>query len=227
MTSNAVRSLRSLALLVGLGALALPATANATVVWTSGFETGSIAPDWMPSVNAGGSNVVVQEEHVYTGKYACEITVHPTDLFNGQDRVDIKHQSTLTDEGKDMWLSGHYMMLADPGVRNEFNFWESNVSFQNIIDFWVEPKTGGGTTIGFGVGPLGATPPNGPTSKSAGKLCRYDLSRRLRRVRCARRCRYRAANRVRTGWRCRWRRSRGGRWGRSGWWRVERPRKYG
>jgi hypothetical protein len=127
------------------------------VVWTSGFETGSISPEWMPSINAGSNNVVVQEQHVYTGKYACEITVHPTDLFNGQDRVDIKHQSTLTAEGKDMWLSGHYMMLADPGVRNEFNFWESNGSFQNIIDFWVTPKTGGGTTIGFGVGPLGAT----------------------------------------------------------------------
>jgi hypothetical protein len=131
MTSNRVCSL---ALLVGLGALASPATANATVVWTSGFETGNISPDWMPSVNAGGNNVVVQQEHVYTGNYACEITVHPTDLFNGQDRVDIKHQSTLTGD-----------------------FWESNGSFQNIIDFWVEPKTGGGTTIGFGVGPLGAT----------------------------------------------------------------------
>ncbi|HVR61682.1 MAG TPA: heparin lyase I family protein, partial [Polyangia bacterium] len=74
-----------------------------------------------------------------------------------QDRVDIQHQSTLTAEGKDTWVSGHYMMPADAGMRNEFAFWESNGSSQNVMDFWVEPKAGGGTTINFGVGFLGAT----------------------------------------------------------------------
>jgi hypothetical protein len=136
------------------------------VVWTSGFEMGNLS-EWSPGINATKAvdagvirqNVVVQEDHVYTGKYACEITVHPDDLFGQyvQDRVDIQHQSTLTAEGKDTWISGHYLMLADAGVRNEFAFWETNVSSTNVMDFWVEPKTGGGTTVNFGVGFLGAT----------------------------------------------------------------------
>jgi MYXO-CTERM domain-containing protein len=146
--------------------LALSGTAHATVVWTSTFEKGDLS-EWSPGVNAtktlaGGTirkNVVVQTAQVYAGQYACEITVHPDDLFGqyNQDRVDIQHQSTLTAEGQDTWISGHYMMPADAGVRNDFAWWESNVSFTNVMDFWVEPKTGGGTNIVFGVGFLGAT----------------------------------------------------------------------
>ena len=49
------------------------------------------------------------------------------------------------------------MMPADAKTRNEIAFFESNVSFQNVMDFWVEPKSGGGTTIGFGIGPLATT----------------------------------------------------------------------
>ena len=50
-------------------------------------------------------------------------------------------------------------MLADAGTRDEFAFWESNVSSTNVIDFWVEPKGegGAGTSVNFGVGFLGAT----------------------------------------------------------------------
>jgi hypothetical protein len=146
--------------------VALAAPARATVVWTSTFEKGDLS-EWSPGVNptktlAGGTvrkNVEVLGEQVHTGRFACKITVHPDDLFGQyvQDRVDIKHNSTLTDEGKDTWVSGHYMMPADAGVRNEFAFWESNVSSQNIMDFWVAPKAGGGTTVSFGVGFLGAT----------------------------------------------------------------------
>jgi hypothetical protein len=151
-----------------LAVLAFSGSANAMVVWTSGFEKGDLS-EWTPGINAtktlpGGmvrQNVVVQQAQVYTGKYACEITVHPDDLFGQyvQDRVDIQHQSTLTAEGKDTWVSGHYLMLADAGTRNEFAFWESNVSSTNVIDFWVEPKGEGGTgtTVNFGVGFLGAT----------------------------------------------------------------------
>jgi Polysaccharide lyase len=151
-----------------VGALALPGAAQAAVAWTSTFEKGDLS-EWTPGINAtktlaGGmvrENVVVQEAQVYTGKYACEITVHPDDLFGQyvQDRVDIQHQSTLTGEGQDTWISGHYLMLADAGCRNEFAFWESNVSSTNVMDFWVEPKSEGGTgtTINFGVGFLGAT----------------------------------------------------------------------
>jgi hypothetical protein len=149
-----------------LGALAASARAHATVAWTSTFETGDMS-EWSGGTNptkvlANGTvrkNVEVLGEEVYTGKYACKITVHPDDLFGQyvQDRVDIQHPSTLTAEGADTWISGHYFMPADAGVRNEFAFWESHVSFTNVMDFWVEPKGGGGTTVNFGVGFLGAT----------------------------------------------------------------------
>jgi hypothetical protein len=143
--------------------VAVPASAN--VVWTATFEKGD-SSEWSPtgSTNPLGpdkvrKNFEVLGEHVYRGKFAGKITVHPDDLFGQyvQDRVDIQHPSKLTDEGKNMWLSGHYMMPDDAKVRNEFAFFESNSSFQNVMDFWVEPKNGGGTTINFGVGFLGVT----------------------------------------------------------------------
>ncbi|HXI56138.1 MAG TPA: heparin lyase I family protein [Polyangia bacterium] len=146
-----------------LASLLVVGPAHAAVVWTSTFEKGNLS-EWMPGVNATKGtrkNVEVLGEQVHSGSYACKITVHPDDLFGQyvQDRVDIQHQSTLTAEGKDTWISGHYMMPADAGMRNEFAFWESNGSSQNVMDFWVEPKgmMGGGTTINFGVGFLGAT----------------------------------------------------------------------
>src|SRR5258708_14658516 len=154
---------RRLPLLLVCSATVLSATpAAATVVWTSTFEKGDLS-EWMPGVNATRGtrkNGEVLGEQIHTGKYACKLTVHPDDLFSQyvQDRVDIQHQSQVTAEGKDTWVSGHYLMPANAGMRNEFAFWESTGSSQNVMDFWVEPKTGGGgTTINFGVGFLGAT----------------------------------------------------------------------
>jgi len=161
MNSRSFSSL-SASLLLTYGLL-VPAPARAAVVWTSTFEKGD-SSEWMPGTNPKGPdgvrlNFQVLGEQVYRGKFAGKITVHGDDLFGQykQDRVDIQHQSTLTAEGKDMWISGHYMMPDDAKVRNEFAFFESNISFQNVMDFWVEPKAGGGTTINFGVGFLGAT----------------------------------------------------------------------
>ncbi|HEV3031857.1 MAG TPA: heparin lyase I family protein [Polyangia bacterium] len=154
---------RSCSVLVALfGPLSVAGTARGAVVWTSTFEKGDLS-EWSPGVNATKGtrqNVEVLGEQVHSGKFACKITVHPDDTFGGgQDRVDIQHRSTLSGANQDTWLSGYYMMPADAGVRNEFAFWESNSSYVNMNDFWVEPKTGGGTTIGFGVGRgnLGAT----------------------------------------------------------------------
>ncbi|HEY2729314.1 MAG TPA: heparin lyase I family protein [Polyangia bacterium] len=150
-------------LLVALfGLLPVAGTAHGAVVWTATFEKGDLS-EWSPGINATKGtrkNVEVLGEQVHSGTLACKITVHPDDTFSGgQNRVDIQHQSTLTGANKDTWLSGYYMMPADAGVRNEFAFWESASSFVNMSDFWVEPKAGGGTTIGFGVGrgSLGAT----------------------------------------------------------------------
>lgn len=159
-------SLRSARLLSGCVALAAglaSAPALATVVWNATFEKGD-SSEWMPGTNAKGpdgvrKNFEVLGEQVYRGDFAGKITLHPDDLFGQykQDRVDIQHQSTLTAEGQNSWLSGHYMMPEDAKVRNQIAFFESNVSYQNVMDFWVDAKAGGGTTINFGVGFLGAT----------------------------------------------------------------------
>ncbi|HVR03940.1 MAG TPA: heparin lyase I family protein [Polyangia bacterium] len=157
---NFVRSC-SVSLVALFGPMLIAGTARGAVVWTATFEKGDLS-EWSPGINATKGtrqNVEVLGEQVHSGKLACKITVHPDDTFNGQNRVDIQHPSKLTGANQDTWLSGYYMMPADAGVRNEFAFWESASSFVNMSDFWVEPKAGGGTTIGFGVGRgnLGAT----------------------------------------------------------------------
>jgi hypothetical protein len=148
-------------LLLPLVGLCAPAPASAAVVWTATFESGDLS-EWMPGINptkGDRKNVEVLMEKAYTGMYAGKVSVHPDDTFGqyNQNRVDIQHQSTLTNEGDEMWLSGHYLMPEDAKVRNQIGFFESNTSFQNVMDFWVEPKQGGGTTINFGVGFLGET----------------------------------------------------------------------
>jgi MYXO-CTERM domain-containing protein len=137
-------------------------SARATVVWTSTFESGDMSEWTSPAINVTKGtrkNVEFVGDEVYSGKLACKVTVHPDDLLPpyNQDRVDIGHVSTLSDEGKDSWLSGHYYMPANANVRNEFGWYESQVSYSNVMDAWVEPKAGGGTSISFGTGFLGAT----------------------------------------------------------------------
>ena len=157
MTSNSAPCVSGLLLALACSGLCSPA--RAAVAWTATFEKGDLS-EWKPGVNGTNGtrqNVEVLGEQVYTGKFAAKITVHPDDTApNHQNRVDIQHPSMLTDEGKDSWLSGHYLMLEDAQVRDEIAFYESNVSYQNMIDFWVAPKTGGGSTINLGVGNLGA-----------------------------------------------------------------------
>src|SRR5260370_21471696 len=152
--------------LVSLSSIVMSGAAHATVVWPSTFEKGDLSEWGTPSNRTKNlpdgtirTNIEVVGYHVYTGKFACKLTVHPDDSFPSymQNRVDMGHQIRLTAEGNDTWISGHYMMPARAAMRNEFAFWESNSSYQHLMDFWVEPKTGGGTTIGFGVDLLGIT----------------------------------------------------------------------
>ena len=143
--------------------------ANATVAWTATFEKdksgdacASMAADaeFVPGaivVEGTRIDAEVLGEQVYSGDLACKVTVHPDDIYGQykQDRVDVKHNSTLTGEGKDMYLSGHYYLLADAQTRNEFGMFETTDSL-NWVDIWIEPKTGGGTSIKLGIESNGA-----------------------------------------------------------------------
>jgi hypothetical protein len=140
--------------------------AGAAVVWTATFESNksgdvcssaATTAEFKPGINEKNGariNAEVLAAAAHSGTLGCQITVHPDDLLPpyNQDRVDIQHPSTLTDEGKDSYLSGWYMMPTDAQMRNEFGFYETNKSFANAMDIWVAPKTGGGTTINFAIG---------------------------------------------------------------------------
>jgi hypothetical protein len=145
--------------------------ARATQTWTATFEknrsgdvcsSAAAGAEFSPGINETKGtriNAQVLGEKVYSGTLACKVTVHPDDTFTfGQNRVDIQHKSTLTAEGMDSYLSGHYLMPMDAQVRNEIGFYETvPPSNSNAMDMWVEPKTGGGTTINFAIGFLPAT----------------------------------------------------------------------
>jgi Polysaccharide lyase len=152
----------SVAFVSAFPALLLSAPAQADVVWKANFEAGNLSEfngGFINQTKGTRKNIDVVNDPAEEGKWAATISVHPDDLFGQyvQDRVDMGHNSTLTAEGKDDYLSGYYLMKVDAQVRNEFAFWESNSTSQNVMDFWVEPKTGGGTTVNFGTGFLGAT----------------------------------------------------------------------
>jgi MYXO-CTERM domain-containing protein len=142
-----------------------PRSARATVAWTATHESGNLS-EWTLGPNPTKTlpdgtvrkNVEVLGEQVYSGRYACKITVHPDDTFGqyNQDRVDIQHSSTLTAEGKDSYLSGYFYLPEDAKTRNEILFYETKVSFRNWMDLWIEPKSGGGTTVKFGIESNGA-----------------------------------------------------------------------
>jgi hypothetical protein len=149
-----------------LCAVAAARRAGAAVVWTATFESnksGDVCSsaaanaEFKPGINEKNGariNAEVLAAAAHSGTLGCQITVHPDDLLPpyNQNRVDIQHPSTLTDEGKDSYLSGWYMMPTDAQMRNEFGFYETNKSFANAMDIWVAPKTGGGTTINFAIG---------------------------------------------------------------------------
>src|SRR5258706_10560780 len=144
---------------------ALPRPARAAVVWTATHEGGDLK-EWGGGLNLTKTlpdktvrnNAEILGEQVYAGKLACKITVHPDDTFGpyNQDRVDLSHRSTLTGEGKDSYLSGYYYLPEDSKTRTEILFYETDSSFRNWMDLWIEPKQGGGTTVKFGIESQGA-----------------------------------------------------------------------
>jgi len=157
---------RSISSIFVLSLLMVPARpARAAVVWTATHEAGDLK-EWGGGLNLTKTlpdktvrqNAEVLGEQVYGGKLACKITVHPDDTFGpyNQDRVDLSHHSTITGEGKDSYVSGYYYLPEDAKTRNEIFFYETDASFRNWMDLWVEPKQGGGTTVKFGIESQGA-----------------------------------------------------------------------
>ena len=149
---------------VAFAALVVPASVRATVVWTATMEKGDLS-EWTSQTNGtkmldGGVrvNIAASTERPYTGAYSCKVTVHPDDDFGQyhQDRADTKHNSTLTGEGMDSYLSGYYFLPEDAKTRNEIAFYETMANSMNWMDLWIEPKTGGGTTVKFGIESVGA-----------------------------------------------------------------------
>ena len=163
-TLRSARHLRASALAIGMAVLALPGLARAAVVWTATMEKGDLS-EWTSQTNGtkalDGSvrvNIAASTEKPYTGSYSLKVTVHPDDDFGQyhQDRADTKHNSTLTGEGKDSYLSGYYFLPEDAKTRDEIAFYETMVTSRNWMDLWIEPKTGGGTTVKFGIESQGA-----------------------------------------------------------------------
>jgi hypothetical protein len=149
--------------LLPVAAIAMPA--RATVTWKSGFEMGDLS-EWTSSNNSTKTlsdgtmrkNIEFSNEHVYAGSFACKLTIHPDDIYPSfnQNRVDMKRYSTLTGEGMDSYVSAYYLLPEDAKTRDEIFFYETKTTSRNWMDLWIEPKTGGGTTVKFGLESNGA-----------------------------------------------------------------------
>ncbi|HVJ17693.1 MAG TPA: heparin lyase I family protein [Polyangiaceae bacterium] len=132
--------------------------AHAAVIWTGDFESGDLSQwDGVTNETKGDRvNIEIVEDIVTQGTKACRFEIHGDDDFsNTQSRTQVTRRSERTGEGQDVYMAKYVLMPADAKVRNQIQYWESD-GYKNNVDFWVEPKEGGGTTINFGTGLLGA-----------------------------------------------------------------------
>jgi uncharacterized protein (TIGR03382 family) len=154
------RALRITAAALGATMLlaAAAAPAHATIIWRGDFEASNVS-EWNGSTsltNGTRKNLEYVTDTVQNGTIAAKITIHPDDLFEpySQSRVEVKHQCTRTAEGQDTYISWWFQMKTHPGIRDNIAYFETNVSFQNLMTFFVEPKAGGSNIV-FGAGNLG------------------------------------------------------------------------
>lgn len=138
--------------------LAAPGSADAAIIWKADFEPGDLS-QWNGNVNAvkgPRKNIEFVADPVQEGKTAAKFTIHPDDTFNGsQQRVQVTQNKAATGEGADTFMSWYFFLAADPLIRDNIAYWESNSSYRNMMTWWVAPKAGGGTTINFGTESLG------------------------------------------------------------------------
>jgi hypothetical protein len=133
---------------------------RAAVIWKADFETGDLT-QWNGTTNGSKGarkNIEFVADPVQQGKTAAKFTIHPDDTFGGgQQRVQVTRNQARTGEGQDTFMSWYVLVPADPLIRDNIAYWESNSSYQNMMTWWVAPKgaAGGGTTINYGTGALG------------------------------------------------------------------------
>src|SRR5262245_9531520 len=128
------------------GAIALVAVlftstaARAAVTWHADFETGDLS-QFQGNVNATNGtrqNIEFVTDPVEQGTLAGKFTIHADDLFSTtQMRVQITHSGSPTGEGQDVFMSWFFRLPADPLVRDNIAYWESNVSYHNMMTWWV------------------------------------------------------------------------------------------
>jgi hypothetical protein len=54
-------------------------------------------------------------------------------------------------------MSFWFLLDTAPQIRDNIAYFESNGSNRNMMTWWVEPKAGGGSSVGYGTGSLGQT----------------------------------------------------------------------
>lgn len=131
--------------------------ADAEILWRGDFENGDFSL-WNGVTNEKKGdrvNIAVVEDVVTEGTKACRFEIHGDDDFSStQSRTQLTRRSQRTGEGGDVYMASYWRMPADAKYRNQIQYWESD-GYKNNVDFWVEPKEGGGTVINFGTGSLG------------------------------------------------------------------------
>ncbi len=144
-----------------LGFLALVSSAgaaNAVVLWEGDFEKNDLSQwDSTNLIMTGDRlNLVLQGEKVAEGAIAAEITLREDVIFEpyNQSRVEVKHNGLHTQNGEDSYFAWSFMVPGDAEIRSNIGYWESLVSFQNTMTFYIEPGDVG-TDVVFGTGNLG------------------------------------------------------------------------
>ena len=123
-----------LLLLGALMALARPSAA--AVVWRGDLETGNTS-QWSGTLNPRGIEVVTSP--VFQGQYAAHITLTNADTWsNGLHRVELRRSpgAARTREGAELYFAWSiYLPAAFPNSSHQIGYWESEMSFQQMMAF--------------------------------------------------------------------------------------------
>lgn len=136
-----------------MAALWIPESAHAELLWQSDFEENNLS-EWSgklnPDKNGSRQNIVVVDTPVHSGARAAELTIHPDDLWpgNNHNRVELHQDGQRTKEGETTFFSFYFMLHDDAQVHDDIGYWESDNSYQQSMALYVDPSPEG-TTLGF------------------------------------------------------------------------------